>query len=352
MNDNTHFAAKNSCLHPRELRLLLLVTTILVGLPLVLPYHALGTEIVLFALAAVAFDLCLGYTGVMMFCQASFFGTGVYVSALTLIHISENIFLALMLGVSAATLLALIFGWLASSRSGSYSVLLTLAFNELIYFIAYQWSEVTGGDDGLVGIPRPNLEIPGLFSIDIQSSLSFYTLSAVIFLMCFAILQRISLSPFGAVLQGIRENESRAQALGYNVRLYKVGAFVIGGFFMGLAGSLYCMHLNFAHIHNVHFETSGNIVMMVLIGGIGTLIGPVIGAILLIVASEFASTLWDRWMIIQGAVFIFFVLYARGGIWAMLGQLTDYCSKKWPTSTAIVKTPYLAVQTILFKTNR
>lgn len=337
--------------HQSEVRLLLLIATILGLLPMILPYHALGTEIVLFALAAVAFDLCLGYTGVMMFCQASFFGTGVYVSALTLIHFSENIFIAILFGVSAATILALLFGWLASSRSGSYSVLLTLAFNEMIYFIAYQWSEVTGGDDGLVGIPRPNLEIPGLFSIDIQSSLSFYIMAAIIFFLCFAIIQRITLSPFGAVLKGIRENETRAQALGYNIRLYKVAAFVIGGFFMGLAGSLYCMHLNFAHIHNVHFETSGNIVMMVLIGGIGTLIGPVIGAILLIVASEFASTLWDRWMIIQGGVFIFFVLFARGGIWGLLGQLSAYSAQRWPSSTTIFKAPLLTIQAILSRTD-
>ena len=351
MNGTNRIISENRFFHPAEIRIMALVVGILVILPLILPYHALGTEIVLFALAAVAFDLCLGYTGIMMFCQASFFGTGVYVSALTLIHVSENIFVALLCGVAGASLLAFLFGWLASSRSGSYSVLLTLAFNELIYFIAYQWSDVTGGDDGLVGVPRPDLEIPGLFSIDIQSSLSFYLLAAVIFFICFAIIQRISFSPFGSVLKGIRENEDRAQALGYNVRLYKVGAFAIGGFFMGLAGSLYSMHLNFAHIHNVHFETSGNIVMMVLIGGIGTLIGPVIGAILLIVASEFASTIWDRWLIIQGAVFIFFVLFARGGIWAMIRQFAEYCSRKWPRSTALFRSPYLAVQTLFFKIN-
>lgn len=292
------------------------VAAALVVLPLILPYYALGTEIVLFALAAVAFDLCLGFTGVMMFCQASFFGTGVYVTSLTLIHLSQNIFIAVACGVAAAGTLALLFGWLASSRSGSYSVLLTLAFNELIYFIAYQWSSVTGGDDGLTGVPRPNLDF-GLFSIDIQSSLSFYVFASIVFLLCFMIIRQITLSPFGAVLKGIRENEVRAQAIGYNVRLYKVAVFVIGGMFMGLAGSLYCMHINFAHIHNVHFETSGNIVMMVLIGGMGTLVGPFIGAFMIMVASEVASSLWDRWLIIQGIVFVLFVLFARGGIWGI-----------------------------------
>ena len=278
-------------------------------MPLVLPYHALGTEIVLFALAAVAFDLCLGYTGVMMFCQASFFGTGVYVTSLTLIHVSQNIFVAVAAGMAAATLLSLLFGWLASSRSGSYAVLLTLAFNEMIYFLAYQWSSVTGGDDGLTGVPRPDINLLGLVHIDIQSSLAFYVFASVVFLASFAVIQRITLSPFGAVLKGIRENEVRARAVGYNVRLYKVAVFALGGMFMGLAGSLYCMHINFAHIHNVHFETSGNIVMMVLIGGMGTLVGPFVGSFLLTIASEVASSLWDRWLIIQGVVFILFVLF-------------------------------------------
>lgn len=333
----------------KEYQLIFSVLAIIALLPVVLPYYALGTEIILFALAAVAFDLCLGYTGIMMFCQASFFGTGVYAAALTLIHFSQNIFVAIAIGCAAATMLALFFGWLASSRSGSYAVLLTLAFNELIYFIAYQWSDVTGGDDGLVGIVRPNIEIPGILSIDIQSSLSFYIFAAIVFLISFIIIQRITLSPFGAVLKGIRENEVRAQAVGYNVRLYKVAVFVLGGFFMGLAGSLYSMHLNFAHIHNVHFDTSGNIVMMVLIGGIGTLIGPLIGAILIIVASEFASTLWDRWLIIQGAVFIIFVLFARGGIWAIGRNTLERIQQKWPNTNKICKSPLVFVRTIFFR---
>ncbi|QGY38635.1 branched-chain amino acid ABC transporter permease [Pseudodesulfovibrio cashew] len=311
--------------------MLLGVAAALVALPLILPYYALGTEIVLFALAAVAFDLCLGFTGVMMFCQASFFGTGVYVTSLTLLHVSQNLFVAVFFGVAAASALSLLFGWLASSRSGSYSVLLTLAFNECIYFVAYQWSSLTGGDDGLTGIPRPDLTIPGVMNLSIQSSLAYYVFVAVVFLACFAIIRRITLSPFGAVLKGIRENENRAKAIGYNVRLYKVAVFVIGGMFMGLAGSLYCMHINFAHIHNVHFETSGNIVMMVLIGGMGTLVGPFIGSFLIMVASEFASTLWDRWLIIQGVVFILFVLFARGGIWGIVESVKERFSAKAKT---------------------
>ncbi|MBW1777159.1 MAG: branched-chain amino acid ABC transporter permease [Deltaproteobacteria bacterium] len=287
-------------------------------LPFVVPYTALANEIMLFALAAAAFDLCVGYTGVMMFCQASFFGTGVYATSLTLLHLTNNIFVAVLLGVLAASILALLFGFMASLRSGSYAVLLTLAFNEMVYFIAFQWSSVTGGDDGLTGITRPNLEVPGIGTLNLQSSLAYYFFCYVIFILAIFVLRRITFSPYGKILQAIRENEERAQAIGYNVHFYKMLVFTISGLFMGLAGSLYSMYICFAHIHNVHFETSGNIVMMVLIGGMGTLFGPMIGAFLIVLASDVASAIWERWLFVMGVLFIFFVLFARGGIWAML----------------------------------
>ena len=292
-----------------------------VAFPFVLPYTALANEIMLFALAAVAFDLCLGYTGVMMFCQASFFGVGVYAAALTLLHLTPNLFAAIGMGVLAASLLALVIGFMASSRSGSYSVLLTLAFAEMIYFIAFQWSGLTGGDNGLTGIKRPDLDILGLFSLDLQSSLAFYFFCFVIFIAAVYVIRRITLSPFGKILMAVRENEQRAQAIGYNTRIYKMAVFVIGGFFMGLAGALYCMYISFAHIHYVHFEVSGNIVMMVLTGGMGTLFGPIVGAFIIVLASDLASALWDRWMFLMGVLFVFFVLFARGGIWGLVEKL-------------------------------
>jgi len=301
----------------------LILALIFAVLPFTLPYPALATEIMIYALAAVAFDLCLGYTGLMMFCQASFFGTGVYTTALTLIHFSPNIFIAIFLGILASTILAVIFGFMATRRTGSYMVLLTLAFNELIYFIAYQWQSVTGGDDGLTGVPRPNLEIPGLLSIDLQPSLHYYYFAFFIFLISFIIIKRITISPFGKVIQGIRENEIRAQSIGYNTRLFKLIVFAIGGMFMGLAGSLYAMFVTFAHIHNVAFDTSGNIVLMELIGGMGSLFGPIIGAFVIVVASDVASAYWERWPLILGIICIVFVLFARGGIWGMLRILTE-----------------------------
>ena len=292
---------------------------IFVALPLVLPYTALATEIMLFALAAVAFDLCVGYTGVMMFCQASFFGMGAYSTALMLVHLTDNIFLAMVFGVFMATVLAAVIGFMISIRSGSYSVLLSLAFNELIYFVAYQWSSLTGGDDGLTGVRRPYIHLGGL-SIDLQSSENYYYFAFVFFILSVWVIRRITFSPLGKIFLCIRENDERAQAIGLNIRLYKTLSVTIGGLFMGLAGSLYSTYIQFAHIHNVHFETSGNIVMMVLIGGIGTLFGPIVGATMIVTASDLASAIWDRWMLIMGVLFIFFVLFARGGIWGLLDK--------------------------------
>ncbi len=308
-------------------RSLIVLALVFATFPFVLPYPALANEIMLFALAAVAFDLCLGYTGVMMFCQASFFGVGVYSAALTLLHLSSNLFAAIGMGVLASALLALVIGFMASTRSGSYSVLLTLAFAEMIYFIAFQWSDLTGGDNGLTGINRPNLEIPGLVSVDLQSSLAYYFFSFVFFLAAFYTIRRITLSPFGKILMAVRENEQRAQAIGYNTRIYKMAVFIIGGFFMGLAGALYCMYITFAHIHYVHFEISGNIVMMVLTGGMGTLFGPIVGAFIIVLASDLASAVWDRWMFLMGVLFVFFVLFARGGIWGLLEKSANLLAR-------------------------
>jgi len=292
-------------------------------LPFVLPYTALANEVLIFSLAVVGFDLCLGYTGVMMFCQAAFFGTGAYVTALTLLHFTQNIFIAILFGVLAAAIVAVIIGAIATLRAHTYMILLTLAFTELVYFIAYQWKGVTGGSDGLTGVPRPNLEVLGVSLIDLQPSLHYYFFTLFFFLLSFIIIKRITISPFGKVLQGIRENETRAQSIGYNTRLFKLAVFAVGGMFMGLAGSLYTMFINFAHIGNVGIDISSQIIIMELIGGMGTLFGPVIGAFVFVIASDIASAYWDRWLLILGIICIVFVLFARGGIWGLIRNLGE-----------------------------
>ena len=299
----------------------LLLGGILVVFPFILPYPGLATEILIYALAAVAFDLCLGYTGVILLCQASFFGAGVYATGLTLIYVSSNIFVAILFGMLVSTCLAVMIGFLATRRAHAYMVLLTLAFNEMVYFVAYEWKSVTGGDDGLRGIVRPNLDIPGILSINLQTSIHYYYFVFFVFLMCFIVIRRITISPFGRILQGIRENEVRAQSIGYNTRFFKIIVIAIGGMFMGIAGSLYSMFIAFAHIHNVGFNTSIMILLMTIIGGMGTLFGSVIGAFIMVVAADTASAYWERWPVILGAICILIVLFARGGIWSMMQAL-------------------------------
>ena len=303
---------------------LVIMVGIFLVLPFILPYRALATEVLIFALATIAFDLLLGYTGIMMFCQASFFGSGAYITGLLIHHFQPNIFLCMGTAVAGVALLALVFGYMGTLRIGSYCVLLTLAFNELIFFIAYQWKTLTGGSDGLRNIPRPSLEIPGLFKVSLLSETRFYFFALFFFILSFVLIRKITESPFGRILQGIRENETRAQAIGYNTQLFKIAAFVIGGSFMGLAGSLYAMFMNFVDINLVAFDTSGKIVMMELIGGMGTLFGPILGAAVVALASDIANAYWDRWLLILGVVFVAFVLFARGGVWGIIENLRDW----------------------------
>ena len=300
---------------------ILIMACIFLVLPFVLPYTALATEVLIFALATIAFDLLLGYTGIMMFCQASFFGSGAYIAGLLIHHFQPNIFLCLGASIAGAALLSLLFGYMSTQRTGSYCVLLTLAFNELIFFVAYQWKTLTGGSDGLRDIPRPSLEIPGLLKVSLFSETHFYFFALFFFIVSFILIRKITESPFGKILQGIRENETRAQAIGYNTQLFKIAAFVIGGAFMGLAGGLYAMFMNFVDINHVAFDTSGKIVMMELIGGMGTLFGPILGAGIVTLASDIANAYWERWLLILGVVFVAFVLFARGGVWGMMENL-------------------------------
>jgi branched-chain amino acid transport system permease protein len=291
-------------------------------LPFVLPYTALATEVLIFSMAAIGFDLLLGYTGILIFCQASFFAMGGYITALLIRSFDPNIFTVLFFAGSGAAIVGLFFGYMSTQRTGAYSALLTLAFNELIYFIAYQWKALTGGSDGLGNIPRPDLEIPSLLSVSLFSETRYYFFALFIVILLFLILLKITDSPFGRVLQGIRENEQRASAIGYNVRRYQTAAFVISSAYMGFAGSLFAMFNNFVDVSYAEFHTSAKILMIVLIGGMGTLYGSFFGAAIVVLTSDIANAYWERWPIVLGAMFIIFVLFARGGVLGMIRQLT------------------------------
>jgi len=292
------------------LRLAILLAALVLLPALVRPIIA--AEIWIFAIAAMALNLIFGYTGMLSFGQATFFGMGAYTAGLMMIHWKAPLLLCLVSGALTGAITAALIGYLCIQRLGIYFIMLTFGFNQMIYFIAYKWTDLTGGDDGLPGIPRPPLAL-GPFSVAADTSLRYYIFVAVLFLLLFYAMKRIVESPFGLICQSIRENPVRAAAVGYNVKRYKWIAFTIAGAFTGLAGVLYSMMFGIVPLEVISWITSGDIVFMVLIGGIGNLYGPLIGAAVFKWLSEALSVIWARWPLLLGVAFVLVVLFLRGG---------------------------------------
>ena len=286
----------------------LLIAAAVLILPLVVR-PAIATEIWIFAMFGLGLNLLLGYTGMLSFGQATFFGSAAYVAGWLLKHYAINVFLALGIGVGVGAASAAVVGYLCVQRSGLYFIMLTFALNQLFYFTAYQWTSVTGGEDGMPGIPRP-----AFWGIDFSDPLIYYAFVSILFLASLWIMKRIVESPLGKILVAIRENEVRAQAVGFNVPRFKLLAFVIGGAFSGLAGVLYAMLFGIVPLESIGFVTSGNVVFATLIGGSGSLYGPVIGSFVFIWLSESMSTVWARWPLLLGVAFVIVVLFLRGGV--------------------------------------
>ena len=279
------------------------------GLPLVAGNYPvkLLQEILIWGIFAMSLDLLMGYAGMVSFGHSAFFGIGGYVAALALAQ-SPGLLSALVLPALAAGLAALVIGFFSIRVSGVYFIMLTLAFSQMFYAYAFQVSWL-GAEDGLVGIPRPSL--PGVDLVDIRS---FHAYLLVLFVFAAGALWRVVRSPFGHVLGGIHENEARMEAVGYAVARYKLLAFVIAGVFAGLAGSLYAQFNGSITPDAFFWTTSGEALLMVIIGGTGTLGGAVLGAAAFILLQSLVSTYTERWMLILGVTFILFVLFAPGGL--------------------------------------
>jgi branched-chain amino acid transport system permease protein len=304
-----------------------IIVIILLILPFIFPFTELATEILIFALLAVAFNLMLGYAGLLSFCHASLFASGAYTMGILLVRFDINVFLGMLAAAVVGALISLIIGWISIRRHGIYFAMLTLAFNEVIYFTIFELKDLTGGDDGLRGVHRPDVGI-GSLSFSVQEPMAFYFFVLFIVVVSILIIRRITDSPFGSVFLAIRENEQRAESVGYKVRDYKIVAFVVSGFFSGIAGALFCMHIKYVALSFCHWSLSGEVVMMSLVGGIGSLYGPMVGAGLVTVMQDFFSTIWDRWLLIMGAVFVVFVMFFQGGVWEGIETLISYCSQK------------------------
>lgn len=304
---------------------IVLLLAAVVLLPLVVR-PAIAAEIWIFAIFGLGLNLLLGYTGLLSFGQSTFFGSAAYVAGWLLKHYGINAFLALGIGVGVGAASAALVGYLCVQRSGLYFIMLTFALNQLFYFIAYQWTSVTGGEDGMPGVPRP-----ALLGIDFQDPLTYYAFISILFLASLWIMKRIVESPFGKILQAIRENEVRAEAVGYNVPRFKLLAFVIGGAFSGLAGVLYAMLFGIVPLEAIGFAFSGNVLFATLIGGSGSLYGPVIGSFVFIWLSESVSTLWARWPLLLGVAFVIVVLFLRGGVVEAWSRFWSWRSSKQKT---------------------
>jgi branched-chain amino acid transport system permease protein len=293
----------------------LIAAVIFIVFPLVLEsyYLSVVTMILIFGLFAMSLNIIFGHTGLNSLGHAAFFGTAGYVTGISIVTYGiKSFWISAPLGILGAAVTAAIFGIIALRVSGVYFLLVTFALGQLLWTVAEKWYSVTMGRSGFVGIPAPDL---GLSLLDLGSPIRFYYFVFVIFVVCYYLMARFHSSPFGYALQGIRERESRMRALGYNVWLYKYIAYIVAGVFAGMGGILYAHFNGSIAPSHIGFPTSALVMLMVILGGAGTLWGPVLGAALIVLIQSFASLLVPaRWPLILGVLFVIGVMGFRGGI--------------------------------------
>ena len=312
----------------------LLALAVVLVMPLTLQSGSLASEVLIFGLAAMGCNLLLGYTGLLSFGQGIFFGLGSYTIALTLTRWPLPMPLALAAAVAMGALGAAFVGWIAIRQRGTYFVMLTLAFAQMFYFLAYSFPGLTGGDNGLLDIPRPSIAVAGLTLWPLASPWQYYGFVATVFLVAFWLLQRVSGSIFGRTLLAVRDNEERAGAIGYNLRLLKLQAFVISGAVTGLAGALHAMMTGIAPLSNAEYHTSEMILVMTVIGGTGNLFASLLGSAFYVLLGDWLSTLWPRWLLLLGVVLMVVSLGMQRGLWGLGESLWSLVRRKEPAATA------------------
>lgn len=314
--DSTHYdtipqrklAKASDALPTGQAVLLISGIVLLIAAPLLF-YPIFLMKLLCFALFACAFNLLLGYTGLLSFGHATFFGGAAYFTAHAVKEWGLTPEAGIAVGVAGAAVLGLIMGFFAIRRKGIYFAMITLALSQMFFFFCVQ-AHFTRGEDGIQGIPRGHLF--GLIDLNNQTSMYFFVLA--VFLVGMAVIWRFVNSPFGMILKSIRENEARAVSLGYSVARYKLGAFVMSAAMAGLAGSVKALVFQFATLADVTWQMSGEVILMTLLGGIGTLIGPVFGAGLVVTLQNYLATSEFPVTIITGVVFMACVLLFRRGI--------------------------------------
>lgn len=298
------------------------VLAFLLVFPLLMPYEALAINILIFGLYAVGFNLLFGYTGMLSFGHAAFLGVGSYLCGITIVSFGWPWWAAIGAGVAASALVGLLMGYLAIRTRGIYFSMVTLALAQIVYYAFYKAERWTGGENGLRGIRVEAIELGG-FKLDFLNPLSkYYVILAFVAAALWAV-SRVLNSPFGAVIEAIRENEKRTAACGYDVARAKLLVFVLSATVCGLAGALRALHLSIVPIDSLHYLQSGQAVMMCLLGGMGTFFGPFVGAGMFLYLEDVTTAITSHWMAAVGLIFMVFVLFFPKGVWGSVLHWLD-----------------------------
>jgi len=285
-------------------------------------YTALGSRVLVMALAAMSLNFLLGFTGVLSFGHAAYFGLGVYGAGLTIKYLVPSTLAGMAVGMSVGAVAAALIGMLIVRLRGIYFAMVTIAFGQVFYFIAFRWNSVTGGDDGLSGWRRLPIDL-GFAKVDILGDdRVFYYFVLIFFAVAVAIMAALLRSPFGRTLLAIRENERRARFLGIPVDRHIWLSWVISCLFVSLAGTLYALLNNFADPHDLRWDQSGDFVIMAVLGGMRAFWGPLIGAAIFVVLQDYVSSQTANWMSFIGLFFVLVVLFFPRGVLGIIGRKT------------------------------
>jgi branched-chain amino acid transport system permease protein len=276
---------------------------------------SLAVEVMIWAIFAVGFNILLGYTGLPSFGHGLFFGTGAYVCGLIQHHLVQGLWSSLFGSMVFCGAVAALLGLVLARKRGIYFALLTIASTQMFFFVAFQWDSVTGGENGLMGIERYPATVFGLLDLPLKDITAYYYFVLVLLIVSLVLLWKVVHSPLGSVLYAIKQNDVRAKYLGYNTVLYKWTALVISGVFAGLAGALYAMLQHGAFANPIHWSRSGDVVMMVLVGGgLTNFFGPILGAVIFIALRDVISTFTEHWYLFYGMIIVFIILFLPEGI--------------------------------------
>ena len=322
MNKSINVTINNAIERIRQHRMAASLLFLLV-FPFLMPYETLAINILIFGLYAVGFNLLFGYTGMLSFGHAAFLGVGSYLAGIAVVHAGWPWWAAIGVGVASSCFAGLVIGFLAIRTRGIYFSMVTLALAQIVYYGFYKAERWTGGENGLRGVRVEAINLPGI-SIDFLNPLNKYYVILVFVALALWFVSRLLDSPFGAVIEAIRENEKRAAACGYDVARSKLLVFVLSAGICGLAGALRALHLSIVPIDSLHYLQSGQAVMMCLLGGMGTFLGPFIGAAVFLYLEDVVTNVTRYWMGVVGIVFMIFVLFFPKGVW---GTALDWVAR-------------------------